>query len=57
MRRHREHTPADYRERAAECERLAETAVDEANRKILLDLAARWRALANENDPPKKPPS
>lgn len=41
-----------YLERAAECERLAEVAVNEQNRRILMDLATRWRALAKEEGSP-----
>jgi hypothetical protein len=43
---------ADYLERAAECERLAEAATTAENRKILLDLAARWRSLAERSEQP-----
>ena len=40
-------------ERAAVCERLAEQAISDENRRILLELAARWRALAEtEGTPP-----
>jgi hypothetical protein len=46
------HSRADYLERAAECERLAEAAVTEENRKILLDLAARWRSFAERSEQP-----
>jgi hypothetical protein len=45
-------TRAYYLERAAECERLADTAMTEDNRKILLDLAARWRAFAEQSEQP-----
>jgi hypothetical protein len=41
-------TRANYLERAVECERLADGAMTEENRNILLDLAARWRSFANE---------
>jgi hypothetical protein len=42
-------------ERAAECERLAEEVLSEQDRKILLDLAKRWRALAKtEGSPPDR---
>ena len=40
---------AYYLERAAECGRLAD-AVTEENRNILRMLAARWRALAAEEE-------
>jgi hypothetical protein len=43
---------AYYLERAAECERLAEAAMTDDNRKILLDLAARWRAFAAQSEQP-----
>jgi hypothetical protein len=46
------HSRAYYLERAAECERLAKAAITEGNRKILLDLAARWRSLAEGKDEP-----
>lgn len=46
------HTNAYYLERAVECERLANAAIIEVNRKILLDLAARWRSLAEGSDEP-----
>jgi hypothetical protein len=45
-------TRADYLERAAECERLAEAATSEENRKILLDLATRWRSFAERSERP-----
>jgi hypothetical protein len=41
---------AYYLERAAECERLAEEAMTEENRKILLNLAARWRSFAEQSE-------
>jgi hypothetical protein len=41
-----------YLERVAECERLADAAMTEENRKILLRLAARWRAFAAEGKGP-----
>jgi hypothetical protein len=37
-------------ERAAECERLADATMIADNRKILLDLAAQWRSLAEESE-------
>jgi hypothetical protein len=45
-------TPAYYLERATECERLANEAVTQENRSILLELATRWRALAAEGTSP-----
>lgn len=35
-----------YRERAAECERMAETATDQQTRKTYLNLAKTWLNLA-----------
>jgi hypothetical protein len=46
------HAPGYCLERAVSCERLAETAMSEENRKILLSLAARWRALAETDGSP-----
>jgi hypothetical protein len=46
-------TPQYFRERAAECQRLAEEIADPKNRETLLYVATRWRALADEDDPPK----
>jgi hypothetical protein len=45
-------TRAYYLERAAECERLAEAALTDENRNILLDLAARWRSFAEKSEQP-----
>lgn len=42
-------TPEDYRERAAECERLAEDATP-TTCETMLYLANRWRALADEDE-------
>lgn len=41
-------TARECRERAAECERLAETAPNPEARETMLLLAKRWRALACE---------
>jgi hypothetical protein len=44
-------TPAtsdDFRGKAAECERMAGKAIDAEHRNTMLYLAARWRALADE---------
>jgi hypothetical protein len=43
-------TPEDYRRRAAECEQLAATAQEHRVRESLFDVAARWRALADEDE-------
>jgi hypothetical protein len=43
-------TPQDFRERAATCERLAETAMLLEEREVLLRIASRWRALAEEDE-------
>jgi hypothetical protein len=49
------HSKEHCLERAAACERLAEQAVGDENRTILLELAARWRALAElDASPPDK---
>jgi hypothetical protein len=40
----------EYRERAAECERLAGETRDPQSRDILLNLAKRWRELAAEEE-------
>ncbi|MDB5409582.1 MAG: hypothetical protein JWL84_4494 [Rhodospirillales bacterium] len=38
----------EFLERAVECERLAEEAVTEHDRKVMLYVAQRWRAIAAE---------
>lgn len=43
-------TPQDFRERAAECERLAELASRPETRETLLYVASRWLALAEEDE-------
>jgi len=40
----------DYRKRADECERLAANPRTFENRRTLLYLAGRWRALADEEE-------
>jgi hypothetical protein len=54
-------TPAErveyYRERAAECERLAAQATSPENREILLSMSMRWRELAGDDVSPPQPPS
>jgi hypothetical protein len=42
-------TPWDYRDRANECERLADTVTKPETREILFYLAQRWRDLAAED--------
>jgi hypothetical protein len=53
------HTPEYYRERATECERLADKAGSAEIREIMLYLAMRWQVLAAEPDsnPESLPPS
>ena len=41
---------AEYRRRAAECERLAAEAITEEHRQTILKIAATWRALANQRE-------
>jgi hypothetical protein len=41
-------TPAQYREYAAECYRLASVAKTDAHRKILRELARAWTKVAEE---------
>jgi hypothetical protein len=47
--------PEFYRERAAECERLAAQAAKAETRETMLYLAMRWHALADEASPKTKP--
>jgi hypothetical protein len=39
---------AEYRRRAAECERLAEEAITEEHRQAILKIAQTWRSLADQ---------
>jgi hypothetical protein len=48
-------TPQDFRDRAAECERLAEKATQPEPRETMLYVASRWRALAEEDEARLKP--
>jgi hypothetical protein len=48
-------TPQEFRERAEECERLAETATRPETRETMLYVAARWRALVEEDEARVKP--
>jgi hypothetical protein len=41
---------AQYRRRAAECERLAEQAITEDHRQTILGIASTWRALADQRE-------
>jgi hypothetical protein len=43
-------TPQDFRDRAAECERLASEAGNPRVRETLLYVAATWRRLAKEDE-------
>jgi hypothetical protein len=43
-------TPQDYRDRAAESERLAETFEDRKARETLYHVASRWRAMADADE-------
>ena len=43
-------TPQDYIDRATACEQAAAAAILPATRETLLYLAARWRALADEEE-------
>ena len=43
-------TPQDYRDRANECERQADSATNRETQEILLYLAKRWRDLAAEDE-------
>jgi hypothetical protein len=43
-------TPQAYRERAAECERLASHAHHASPREMMIYLAMRWCALADEEE-------
>ena len=42
--------PQEFRDRAAECERLAELGTNRRDRETLLYVASRWRAMADEDD-------
>ena len=41
---------AQYRERAAACEKLAETAISDEHRQRILETAKSWRELANQRE-------
>jgi hypothetical protein len=42
--------PQEFRERAAECERLAKVSTSRRDRETLLFVASRWRAMADEDE-------
>ena len=41
---------AEYRHRAAECERLAKEALTEEHRQTILKIAASWRQMADQRE-------
>ena len=41
---------AEYRRRAAECERLAGDAITEEHRQTILKIAESWRSLADQRE-------
>jgi hypothetical protein len=41
---------AEYRRRAADCERLAKEAMTEKHRQQILTIAASWRRLADQRE-------
>lgn len=41
---------AEYRRRAAECERLAAEAITEEHRQTILKIAESWRAMADQRE-------
>ena len=41
---------AQYRERAAACEKLAETAISDEHRQRILETAQSWRELADQRE-------
>jgi hypothetical protein len=45
-------TPEECRTRAAACERVAKNMIDPKSRQMMLEIAARWRALADSDDRP-----
>jgi hypothetical protein len=47
-------SPQAYRDRAEECDRLADRAIKPETREIMLYLAMRWRALADEDEATEK---
>ena len=49
-------TPETFRDRAEECERLADRAIKPETRELMLYLAMRWRALADGDEAEGKLP-
>jgi hypothetical protein len=47
---HPQDGPRIFRERAAECERLAAETKNPHDRETLLYVASRWRAMADEDE-------
>jgi hypothetical protein len=43
-------TPEEYRQRAADCERVAAETSSADVRETMLEVAARWRRLADEDE-------
>jgi hypothetical protein len=43
-------TSQEFRDRAAECEHMAEEATNAENHERMLYVAARWRSLADEHE-------
>ena len=41
---------AEYRQRAAECERMARDAITEEHRQTILKIAESWRWLADQRE-------
>jgi hypothetical protein len=50
-------TPQTFRDRAETCERLADQAIKPETRELMLYLAMRWRALADEDEAKDKSPN
>jgi hypothetical protein len=48
-------TPRSYRDRAAECERLADAATDMEIRDTMTYLADLWRAMADQDEAARDP--
>jgi hypothetical protein len=50
-------TPEDFRERAANCERMAAKTKDRQVRETFLYIASKWRALAADDERERTRPS